>query len=409
MKIYIKNIIWLLLAAIAISGCSKMDENYKKLEKGGEIIYPGVISGQNYLAGNLRTMLIWHPSPDPKIVTYKIYWNNKQDSLTVTATDHNPADTVKVLIPNLVEGTYSFNVYSIDDAGHVSIPLNINSVRVFGAVYESALFNRGYNADTPFIVNILTGTVQLKFNPPDSINIKTVINYTDNANKTHALILKPDSNTITLPDFQFGSNVTFQSSYIPLKGAIDTFTVQAISTYPTIKRIGDITALYIKNPGNPFLRSDVEHTDKWGYPLYWSYNTNVLNQDGDTRGGWSTDNNGCIHFEAENYSGNGVNNGKVYQTFTLPAGNYAIDVQTAGYGGSINANEVVAAGTSLPDITALSTGNTLAWFHGDQNSIGGSHTLNFTLTQNTTVTFGWVVSTDSYTYLQFTSVKLRSL
>jgi len=204
MKIYIKSIIWLLLVAITISGCSKMDENYKKLETGGEIIYPGVISSQNYLAGNLRTMLIWHPSPDPKIVKYKIYWNNRQDSLTVTATDHNPADTVKVLIPNLNEGTFSFNVYSIDDAGHVSIPLNINNVRVFGAVYESALFNRGYNADTPFIVNVLTGSVQLKFNPPDSINIKTIINYTDNSNKTHTLILKPDSNAIMLPDLSPG-------------------------------------------------------------------------------------------------------------------------------------------------------------------------------------------------------------
>jgi hypothetical protein len=68
--------------------------------------------------------------------------------------------------------------------------------------------------------------------------------------------LKPDSNTITLPNFQFGTNVTYQSSYIRLKGAIDTFTVANVSTYPTIKRIGDITALYIKNPGIPFYRSD---------------------------------------------------------------------------------------------------------------------------------------------------------
>jgi hypothetical protein len=409
MKIYIKNIIWLLLIVTTIAGCSKSDLNYQKLLKGGEIVYPGVISNQNYRAGYLRTMLIWNPSPDPKIIKYKIYWNNKQDSLIVAANDHVSSDTVKVLIPNLDEGTYSFNVYSIDNGGHISIPLNINNVRVFGAIYKSALFNRGYNADTPFIVNIPTGSVQLKFNVPDSINIKTVIHYTDNSGKINTLLLRPDSNTITLPNFQFGTNVTYQSSYIPISGAIDTFTVANVSTYPTIKRIGDITALYIKNPGNPFYRSDTQNTDKWGYPLNWSYNTNVLNQDGNTRGGWSTDNNGCIHFEAQDYSGPGVNNGKVYQTFTLPAGNYAIDVQTAGYGGSINANEVVAAGTSLPDITALSTGNTLAWFHGDQNSIGGLHTISFTLSQSTTVTFGWVVSTDSYTYLQFTSVKLRSL
>jgi len=409
MKVHIKNIIGVLLLAIAISGCSKQDENYKKLLKGGEIIYPGVIDNQNFRAGYLRTMLVWNPSPDPKIVKYKIYWNNKQDSLIVAATDHTPADTVKVLIPNLIEGTYSFVVYSIDDEGNVSIPLNINNVRVFGAVYESALFNRGYNADTPYMVNILTGTVKLLFNKPDSINIKTLITYTDNGGRTNTVLLRPDSNSITLQNFKFGSTVTYQSTYIPLKGAIDTFTVANITTYPAISRAGDVTALFIQNAGYPFYRSDTQHSDKWGYPLNWSENQNVLNQDGNTRGGWSSDYTGVIHFEAQDWTGPGVNNGKVYQSFTLPAGNYAIDVQTQGWGGNFNVNEVVAAGDNLPDITNLSSTNTLAWAPLDQNNIGGVHTLNFSLSQQTKVTFGWVVSTQSTSYIQFAGIKLRAL
>jgi hypothetical protein len=133
----------------------------------------------------------------------------------------------------------------------------------------------------------------------------------------------------------------------------------------------------------------------------------VLNQDGGKGGGWSWDNNGCIHFEAKDYSGDGVNNGKVYQTITLPAGSYALDIETAGYGGTFNANEIVAVANSLPDISNL--GNPLAIYKGDQNNMGGVHTLSFTLATTTTITFGWVVSTQSYTYLQFKGVKLRSL
>jgi hypothetical protein len=409
MKINIKNITWLLLL-LAVWGCSKKNENYKELIKGGEIYYPGVIANANYRAGKLRTQLVWNPSPDPKIVKYKVYWNNKQDSLIVNATSHNPLDTVKVLVSNLTEGTYNFSINSIDSDGHISISKTINGVRVYGAVYAGGIFNRGYNADNPFTVDITTGVVKLNFNQITldsvTINTKTVLTYTDNAGKTQTTLLKPTDSIVTINDFKFGTDVTYQSSYLPFRGAIDTFTVAAPTLFPRVRRIGDITSLYIKNAGYPFVRGD-NGTNKWGTPKDWQYNSNVLNQDGGKGGGWSWDNNGCIHFEAKDYSGDGVNNGKVYQTITLPAGSYALDIETAGYGGTFNANEIVAVANSLPDISNL--GNPLAIYKGDQNNMGGVHTLSFTLATTTTITFGWVVSTQSYTYLQFKGVKLRSL
>jgi hypothetical protein len=406
MKMIFKNTIWLVLL-LAVVGCSKKNEAYKELIKDGEITYPGVISNQNYRAGYLRTMLVWNPSPDPNIIRYKIYWNNKLDSLILNAESHTPKDTVKALISNLAEGTYNFTVYSIDKGGHISIPLTINGVRVYGAFYQSGIFNRGYNADTPFVVNFKAGSVKLKFNTPDSINLKTAVSYTDNSGKSITVNLRPDSNAITLYNYKFGTGVSFQSSYIPQKGAIDVFTVTNASAFPAITRTGDITALFISNPGNPFKRGD-SGTGKWGLPKDWQYNSNVVNQDGGKGGGWSSDNNGVIHFESKDYSGAGITNGKVYQTITLPAGSYNLDFVTQGHGGDMDVNEVVAQGNTLPDIDKLS-GNTLALFHGDNNSIDGTHTLSFTLARSTTVTIGWVVSTKSTTYLQFKNVALRIL
>lgn len=407
MERYIRNIICITLL-IAIWGCSKKNEIYKDLVKDGEIHYPGIVGNTGYRAGNLRTQLVWNPSPDPKIATYKVFWNNRQDSLLVPAVSHDPLDTVKVLVPNLKEGTYNFEVLSIDVDHHVSITSSINGVRVYGPIYLSGIFNRGYNADNAYVVDFARGSVRLNFNTADSINLYTLIKYTDNGGKLNTLTLKPDSSGITLSDFQFGTQVTYQSTYIPLQGAIDVFSVPLEATFPNIKRVGDITQFYIKNPGNPFLRSD-NGTGKWGLPKDWQYNTNVINQDGGKGGGWSSDNGGVIHFESRDWSGDGVKNGKVYQSFTLQAGTYALDFVTQGYGGNINAYEVVAAGTSLPDIDQLSSSNTLALFHGDQNSIGNTHTLSFSLAQTTVVTIGWVVSTESTTYLQFKNVKLQSL
>ncbi|TWV90443.1 DUF4998 domain-containing protein [Chitinophaga pinensis] len=98
MKLNIKNISWLLLAATVVS-CSKKNEAYRDLIKDGEIYYPGIIQNAGYRAGNLRTMLYWNPSPDPKITHYKIFWNNKQDSLTLPADSHDPNDTASVIVP----------------------------------------------------------------------------------------------------------------------------------------------------------------------------------------------------------------------------------------------------------------------------------------------------------------------
>lgn len=405
MKINFKNIVLSLVIGTAF-GCSKKNEEYLKFVGDKEVHYPGVISKTGFNAGKLRTQLFWSPSPDQSIVKYVVYWNNKLDSMTVEAKSHSTSDTVKVLVPNLKESNYAFTVYSYDQKGRVSIPITINAVRVFGAVYQSGIFNRGYDADHPYEVDIPTGTVKMKFNNPDSININTVIKYINNAGETKLINLSPDSTYATLKDFKFGTEVTYHSSYIPLKGAIDVFTVSKEDTFPTIKRIGDITALYVKNAGSPFVRAD-NGTGKWGLPKDWQYNSNVVNQNNNTGGGWSSDNDGVIHFESKDWSGAGVNNGKVYQSFTLPAGKYTLESVTAASGGTIDANLVVAAGTTLPDITQLD--NVLARYHGDGGSIGGSHTIEFTLTQPTTIAIGWVVNTGSTTYLQFRNVKLRSV
>lgn len=405
MKSKFRNLSWLLIIVLIYS-CSKKDENYKLLIPGGETYYPGVIAGASYRAGNLRTMLIWNPSPDPNITKYKIYWNNKQDSMIVNADSHLPTDTVKVIIPGLREASYAFIINSIDNKNHVSIPMALNNVRVYGPIYQSGIFNRGYNADTPYVVDLARGAVKLKFNKPDSVNVGTVVNYTDNSGASKTLNLRPDSNSITLPNYKFGTEVTYQSTYLPQTGALDRFTVANVSTYPVIRRTGDVTSIFVKNAGSPFLRGD-NGNGKWGLPRDWQVNAAAVNQNNNTGGGWSTDNGGVIHFESKDYGGAGVNNGKVSQTVSLPAGSYQLDFTTGGYNSTFTAKELVVAGTSLPDIDNI--GTPLAVFNGDQNNMGGTHTLAFTLTQTTTITFGWVVSTTSTTYLQFTKVRLRIL
>src|SRR5258708_4320418 len=104
------NLTVFLFMCLAIVGCKKYDTDYKSFLDNHEVTYPGLASGLNYHAGNLRTVLVWHPSPDPSIKRYVIKWNSGRDSLLLNATNHDPADSVVVSIPNLQEYVYSFHI-----------------------------------------------------------------------------------------------------------------------------------------------------------------------------------------------------------------------------------------------------------------------------------------------------------
>jgi len=228
----IYNICYLLMLSLAFSaGCTKDDTEFKDFLKDGENIYPGKVSVIVPQPGNLRVGLVWPVSPDPSITKYVIYWNNKKDSMTVDGVGHAAGDSVRVVIPGLEEYTYSFVVQSMDAQGHKSVPFEINNVRVYGALYQSGLLNRPYNAANPSALSD-EGDLTLNFNTPDTININTIVRYTNNAGVLTEKILLPKDSTITLPDYKAGTAVTYRSSYIPGKGALDVFQVTDFSTFP---------------------------------------------------------------------------------------------------------------------------------------------------------------------------------
>jgi len=239
MKVVFKISMVLVLIAALVS-CVKRDTEFKNFLKGKELVYPGVVNNPNYKPGNLRAELLWNPSPDPTIVKYVIFWNNKADSLTYASADHNPADTLKVIIPNLNEYTYSFTVFSLDASGNRSIPKNINNVKVYGPNYQAGLVNRPYKVSNPYTVDA-SGNVTLNFYKLDTAseslsfahNTSTTIRYTNRSGQAVQKLLYRDS-SIVITDFKGGSSLDYRSSYVPVIGAIDTFTVSNYTVFPQI-------------------------------------------------------------------------------------------------------------------------------------------------------------------------------
>ena len=222
---------------LAITGmlyaCSKEDlaTDYKDFLNGKENIYTGAVSKVVVQPGNLEIGLKWKASTDPNITKYVVYYNNRVDSQIVALT--GKPDTIRTVIKGLAEYTYSFTIYSYDAKGNRSIPFEVNNAKVYGPIYAANLLNRGYNVAAPYILNN-NGTLQLNFIKPDTINIRTVIKYTNAAGVASTASLLPTANSILLPSYKASTPITYRSYYIPERTAIDTFAVATEDTFPTV-------------------------------------------------------------------------------------------------------------------------------------------------------------------------------
>jgi hypothetical protein len=248
MKNIFRVIIILSIIFIVTGGCRKYADDYKTFLDNHEVTYPGLATGVGYRPGNLRAVLVWHPSPDPSIKNYVVTWNNGKDSLTVDATSHSPADSIKVSIPGLKEYVYSFRIVAHDNSGGTSVGQDLNNVRVYGPVYQSTLLNRAYDISNPYMVRT-DGSVDLNFLKADAGNVSTAVEYTTNSSGLKTVALLAKNNVVNLPDFKFGTVVKYQSAYVPASNAADVFTTLEKATFPTIRFIAVCDkSLFRENP-----------------------------------------------------------------------------------------------------------------------------------------------------------------
>jgi len=199
--------------------------------------------------------------------------------------------------------------------------------------------------------------------------------------------------------------ITLSTKFIPNETAIDTFSS------PVEQRVAleNITQQIIKNPGPKFARGDA-NTGTWGTLKDWNYTNNILNQNGNSAGGWKRDQDGIIHFESQNWDGAGFTNGKLYQTITLSPGQYSLEYKSDGFGGEATSMFAVALGQTLPNIEEASASGLLAYEISKDAAVKGTHKLIFQLNQTEEVSIGWTVTIPgSYTWYQISEVKLMIL
>lgn len=391
------RILFLFFTAVALfSACTKMDDYRDKFTDGREKLYTGKADSVKVFPGKNRVLLQWLYIADPKVSNAKVYWNNRRDSTAVVVKRTTGVDTIKLYINNLVEGNYNFEIISYDADGNASVTV-MRSAEVFGDTYQAGLLNRLVKT-----AEIKSGNAEISWYSADQEALFTELRYTNNAGAQIKRIINAISDTSLLADYKTGSRFEYRTLYLPDSASIDTF-------YTAWQQKGvtaDITSLYLKNAGFPF-NAAVMANGRFGTLADWTTNAAAKNISG--QGGFDNyPGYGTLAFE---YWGTpAINNGKIYQTVTLPAGKYKLQASVESIAYDLPATYLVAAaGTTIPDAAAYEQSLGFGKF---TNGSLNNKTLdaNFTLTAETVVSMGVVANMVSGNQnLRVKGIKLYSI
>jgi hypothetical protein len=340
----------LVLLVVMICACTKFDDFKDKYAKGGPLSYPGIMDSVEVFSGNYRVQIMGLLISDPKIVEYRVFWNSKNDSIVVPVIRTSGVDTALVIVPDLPEGTMSFEIRTYDVYGNVSIPIRFAS-DVYGELYRSGLLQRTVKS-----TQILTGDIlEIQWadvNYTEGIIADINIKYTNNQDVLKdTTVMSQEKDMVTmLPDYKAGTAISYRTGYIPTPTAIDVF-------YTVFKTLGikhDVTSIYLKNYMQPFANTpESDAAGRWRTPADWSVTIPVLNQGG--FGGWVEDEGTGLAMQS-GWGTDPITDGKMFQTMTLPAGNYTFKVNSVSTYTLVGPVYIVAAaGNTLPDAADLAS------------------------------------------------------
>ena len=208
-----KKIIAIICFAAAAFSCAKQDSVYKEFIVEGGHVYPAKVKVLNALSGFQRIALEWEKPFDPSLKSAKVYWDNYSQSLDVDYAQFADGN-VSVLINDLEDRAYTFDVVNFDDKGNRSLAQEL-SVTPFGNNWllshtERSVANAVMDGNDARI-NMTKSTMEMT---------ATQFRYYNEAGEKveYEKILVPEENEMVLPNAKKGKRFEFRSAYKPEKG-----------------------------------------------------------------------------------------------------------------------------------------------------------------------------------------------
>jgi hypothetical protein len=213
-----------LAALSAMFSCDDFMDVHKDFIKDGEIIYSPKADSVSFIAGEHRILFRCWLYNSPNVRSVDLFWNDKMDSLITTVTPSAGRDSVDLILTNLEEKSYTFNVRTTDQFGHKSL-WTTDFGNAYGEIYRATLADRRINE---ILLEEKEGAPQGKitFFSAASLQVRNEVRYVRSDDSKAIVALSPDQSEVYCFDAKPGASFETRSFYIPEEEAIDTFATQ---------------------------------------------------------------------------------------------------------------------------------------------------------------------------------------
>ena len=214
-----KKIYLVLISVLALvaASCAKQDTVYKEFIKDGGLIYPAKPLNITAERGYQRIVLKWDLPMDPSIRTAKLYWDSRTKSMDFNYSSY-PDGKVSVVIPDLEDRSYTFEVINYDSSENASLAAEITA-SPFG---ESWLVS---HAERSVKFSEMEGTsARITLGKPTDEIVATRFRYVNTSGQTVEKDFPATEGVVYLPNAEKWKYYDYKSAYCSANG-IDTVWV----------------------------------------------------------------------------------------------------------------------------------------------------------------------------------------
>ena len=217
-----KNISYIIALFFLLSGCSDMDSLHEEYIKDGEIIYLVKPDSITAMPGKNRMLIEVGYFTATFISQIKVDWEDGRES-KIFGVDGS-ADTIfyDLLIEDLEEKSYQFEIYTIDNEGDRSVKVD-EFTAVYGEKYQATLTSIMIDD-----VNLTSEEATISWaSAPDGMSFVQV-NYVGMDGSDMKVETSSKETQTIIADLDTSKVMTYRSGYLPTKTALDTFYTELI-------------------------------------------------------------------------------------------------------------------------------------------------------------------------------------
>lgn len=202
---------------LSFTSCEDFMDIHKEYIEGGEIIYAPKPDSVYFIAGKGRVLFNCRTYNAPNVRSIDVYWNDGLDSLIIPVELKTGYDSISVILDNLEEKSYTFNIQATDNFGHKSLFMTDFGTS-YGDTYQATLNDRLIES---LSLSDQEGTIKWYYAP--QYLVRSEVRYVKKDGSQAIAKVPSTDDLVLLPDVKSGSTFEYRSLYIPEAAAIDTF------------------------------------------------------------------------------------------------------------------------------------------------------------------------------------------